>query len=177
MAETLPDYHSMNERLGSSVLPLALLAAASGARSMTGVAAVARVRADIAQTRVGGGVGPRVASRVDRRIADATTAFAAFELMADKAPSIPDRIDPGPLFGRVAAGAVVGAAIAQMQGDDRRTPAIAGALIAFLGAHASFRMRRALSNEMPSFAAGLVEDVIVVGVASLGASLLGRRAP
>jgi uncharacterized membrane protein len=165
----------MNERLASPALPLALLAAASGARSMTGVAAVARVRSSAEQGHADEGIGPRVVSRVDRRIADVTGALAAFELMADKAPNIPDRVNAGPLFGRVAAGAVVGASIAQMRGEDRRAPAIAGAVIAFLAAHASFRLRRVLSDEILSFAAGLVEDAIVIGVASLGASMLARQ--
>jgi uncharacterized membrane protein len=161
----------MNDRT-AVVLPLALLAAASGARAMTGVAALARVRARDESATAGRGIGPRVVGKFDREVARAATALAAFELMADKAPHIPDRVDPGPLLGRVAAGAAVGAAVAQMNGVPRRDPAIAGAVIAFAAAHLSFRLRRALAGEMPAFAAALVEDAIVVGVALAGAVAL-----
>ena len=152
--------------------PITLLAAASGARSMTGVAAVARARAAAASTAEARGPLPRIARRFDRRIADAATAMAVFELMADKAPHIPDRIDPGPLFGRVIAGAVVGASVARMAGFDRRSAAIGGAAVSFAAAHLSYRLRAALAEAVPGFVAGLIEDALIVGIAAAGAALL-----
>jgi uncharacterized membrane protein len=142
---------------------------------MMGVAAVARARAvPAAEPEVLGPV-PRLAGKFDRRIAGATTAMAAFELMADKAPNIPDRIDPGPLFGRVIAGAVVGASVAQMAGADRRSAAIGGALVSFAAAHLSYRLRAALAEAVPGFVAGLIEDVLIVGIAAAGTALLPAR--
>lgn len=160
----------METSIKSIAAPLAMLAAASGARSMTGVAAVARARSRAE-------AGPRIVSKFDEQIAAASMAMAAFELMADKAPHVPDRVDPGPLFGRVAAGAVVGASVAQMKGLDRQGPAIAGAVIAFAAAQLSYRLRRELATHMPAFVAGLVEDAIVVGIAALGTILLEVPAP
>jgi uncharacterized membrane protein len=144
---------------------LALLASASGARAITGIAAVtwARSRSE---------TGPRILSRFDRQLAKAATAMAAFELMADKAPHIPDRVDAGPLLGRVLAGAAVGASVARLKGADRQSSAVAGALIAFASAHVSFRLRRELASHMPAFAAGLVEDALIIGIAAAGAALL-----
>jgi uncharacterized membrane protein len=112
---------------------------------------------------------------VDEKIAGATTVFALLEMMADLSPDLPDRIERGPLAGRIVAGAVVGAAAAQMTGRDRRTLGIAGALAAFAGTHATFRLRRSLSESIHPFAAALVEDVIVVSLAAMGSRLLARR--
>jgi uncharacterized membrane protein len=153
-------------------LPVALLAAASGARSMAGIAAVARSKAASERGSAGG---PRVVRKFDDLVANTTTVLAAFELMADKAPHIPDRIDPGPLLARVVAGAVVGASVARSAGVARREPAIGGALVAFVAAHVSYRLRRALARDLPAFAAGLVEDAVVIGIAAAGLAFIETR--
>jgi uncharacterized membrane protein len=139
----------MREELRSELVPLALLSAASGARTMTGVAAVSR-RGPVAL-------------------------LAAAELVADKLPSAPDRIDRGPILARVAAGALIGAMVAGRAGGHRGMAAAIGGLIACASTHATFRLRRALSERMPAVAAALVEDAIVVGAAAAGAALLRRE--
>ena len=136
----------MRDEIHTGLIPLALLAAASGARSMTGVAAIS-THAPV-------------------------KLLAACELMAAKAPGIPDRVDPAPLVGRVVAGALLGVAIGSRSGRNRGEMAVIGGLIAFLSAHATFRMRRALSAHLPAVSAALVEDAIVVGAAVTGAALL-----
>ena len=161
---------------------VALIAAASGARSMTGIATVARVRAAQADAAVRKSPEPRIVPRLERRfdrtIANVTTTLAVFELMADKAPGMPDRTDAGPLFGRVAAGAIVGASVAQMTGRDRKTAAIGGAVAAFAGAHIAYHLRKSLMRHMPAFAAALVEDAAVIALARAGAMFLSdRRTP
>jgi uncharacterized membrane protein len=139
--------------LSSPVVPTILLAAASGARSMTGVAATARA---LGSPRVAGGA----------------AALAAMELVADKLPFIPNRTDPGPLAGRVVAGGVIGAAIAGATGRNRVSGALAGAAAAFVSAHLSFHLRRELSAWLPATGAALVEDAIVGAVAAAGVSAL-----
>jgi len=139
----------MHEKTHTGLIPLGLLAAASGARTMAGVAAIsthARVKL-----------------------------LAAGELIADKTPGIPNRVDPAPLLGRVVAGALLGIAVGGRGRRKRRELAVAGGLIAFLSAHATFRMRRALSAHLPAVSAALVEDAIVIGAAVTGAALLRRR--
>ena len=149
------------------IAQLTLLAAASGARSFSGLAGVARTRA--AEAR------PPIVHRFDQQVAKVAVACAAFELMADKAPNFPDRVSPASLFGRVLAGAVVGAAMAGDQTRDRRPYAIAGAVIAFVSAHVTFRARRALAEQIPGFAAGLVEDALVVGAVAAATALAQPR--
>jgi uncharacterized membrane protein len=131
-------------------MPLALLAAASGARTMSGLAAIAPGNAARRATRV----------------------LAVGELIADKLPNVPDRVDPALILGRVAAGALVGALVGKQTGRNRGTFALVGGLVAFASTHATYRLRRALSQRLPALAAALVEDSIVVGATAAASALL-----
>ena len=137
-----------------------LLAAATGARSMSGLAALARVRASNE-----GGDGTS-------RIATIVSSMAVAEFAGDKLPGIPDRTDAIPLLGRVAVGAFVGSTIGGMTGRDRVTAALWGGLTALVAAELSFRFRRELSQRMSPSLAAVVEDVAVVAIAAAGARAL-----
>ena len=128
------------------ILPLTLLASATGARTWIGIAAVSR--------------------------RPATKAAAVSELIYDKVPRVPQRVAPVSLLGRVAAGAIVGLIVGARTGRSRVGSALAGGVIAFAGAHATYRMRRALGTRMPATAAALLEDGIVIGAAAIGAARL-----
>src|SRR6478736_7588055 len=108
----------MHRETRGSLMPLALLAAASGARTWAGVAAISR--------------------------RTPTKLFAAGEFIYDKVPTVPSRIAPPLLLGRIAAGALVGATVGRRTGRNRAASAILGGLVAFASAHATHRMRRAL---------------------------------
>jgi uncharacterized membrane protein len=136
----------------SILAPIALMATATGARTMVGVTAVGRT----------GSV----------HVAKVTAALALLELLVDKLPNIPNRTDRGGLIGRVVAGAFIGATIARMSGRDTPPAALAGALFAFAGAHLSFRFRRALSHRLPPVAAAFVEDAAVLALAKRGSRYL-----
>lgn len=154
-------------------LPTILLAAATGARSMTGLAAAAHSV---------GARGSNAAQLEPARfiaspcVAGTTAALAMMELLADKLPGIPNRTDALPLLGRVAAGALIGAAIAASAGHDRPSGAAVGAVVALLAAHVSFRGRRALADHLVPTAAAVVEDVVVCSLAAAGVSAMNRRA-
>jgi len=130
-------------------MSLALLASASGARTWAGVAAISR--------------------------RTPTKLFAAGEFIYDKVPTVPSRVAPPLLVGRIAAGALVGATVGRRTGRNRAGSAIFGGLVAFASAHATYRMRRALGRRLPAMAAALVEDAIVAGAAVAGAELLRQR--
>lgn len=136
----------MADSLSKTIVPLGLLATASGARSMTGLAALR----------------PHGLARI----------AAGGELIADKIPNIPNRNEGLALAGRVAIGAVIGVVVAKRTERNPLALAIAGGVFAFVSAHATYRMRQALSERMPDVAAALVEDAIVTGVAAAGAGLL-----
>jgi uncharacterized membrane protein len=144
----------VNQHRSEFVAPIALMAAASGARVMVGVTAVTRVRSP----------------EISRVIAG----LAVLELIVDKLPGTPNRTDLSPMIGRVAAGAFIGASVARMTGRDRVTGALVGSLFAFAGAQLSFRVRRSLSNVLPPIAAAALEDAGVVTAARLGARALSR---
>jgi uncharacterized membrane protein len=139
----------MHERPRRALIPLALLASATGARTWSGIAAVS--------------------GRTPTRLA------ATGELIYDKMPSVESRVAPRSLVVRVAAGAVVGAVVAGRTGQSRVGSAIVGGLIAFASAYLTYRMRRALSERMPATAAAFVEDGVVLGTAATGAALLRSR--
>jgi uncharacterized membrane protein len=139
----------VNHTASDFVAPIALMAAATGARTMVGVTAASRLRSV--------------------ELMKVAAALALLELIGDKIPGIPNRTDLGPMVGRAAAGAFIGASVAQATGRDRVAGAIMGSLFAIAGAQLSFRLRRTLTRALPAVAAALVEDAIVVGAARLGA--------
>ena len=92
------------------------------------------------------------------------TLLAAFELVADKTPWIPDRTTPMSLVARGVMGALTGACVAAAGGHWAGTGAacgVAGAMAgAFGGYHARMRSVRAL--RIPDIYVALVEDLICV---------------
>jgi uncharacterized membrane protein len=156
---------------GSPTVPTILLAAATGARTMTGLAATARSAAAIEST-----VPPPQPARflATPGVAAGAAALAVMELVADKLPGIPNRTDPLPLAGRVIAGGVIGAAIAAVAGRDRLRGAAVGAGAALIGAHLGFQLRRELALRLPDTLAAVVEDTAVGALAAAGFSAMRR---
>jgi uncharacterized membrane protein len=86
------------------------------------------------------------------------------ELVGDKLPMIPDRTRPGPLTGRVAIGALVGAGVYQDADGLAAYGAVVGAVAAAASTLALARARAALGRRtpLPDLAWGLVEDVLAL---------------
>lgn len=141
------------------ILATALLSAASGARAMSGVAVVARQAQD----------GDR-----GRTLASIATTSAVLEAMCDKIPGIPNRTDAAPMFGRVAAGAFIGAMIDRASPETRIRGALIGAISAYVGAQLTFRLRKRLAEHLPALPAALIEDAVVYGAARAGSEMLRR---
>jgi uncharacterized membrane protein len=95
------------------------------------------------------------------------TLLAAFELVADKTPWIPDRITTMSLVARGVMGALTGACVAAAGGQWAGIGAacgVAGAMAgAFAGYHARVRSAKALG--IPDIYVALVEDLICVASA------------
>jgi uncharacterized membrane protein len=90
--------------------------------------------------------------------------LAVGELVADKLPFVPSRLEPGPLFGRMLCGGLAGAAVAS---DSRCSPvlgAVLGAGGAMLGAQAGFHTRVALGRAtgIPDPVWGAAEDAAAI---------------
>jgi len=108
-----------------------------------------------------------ISARASRTIAE----LAISELIADKLPFTPNRLNAGPLASRIASGAICGAAVCAV-----KRPLAAGALLgglgAIAGALAGHHVRKSLSRDMPDFATGLLEDALAVGGGALVAALM-----
>jgi uncharacterized membrane protein len=95
---------------------------------------------------------------------------AVGEIVADKVPATPSRMEPGPLVGRVISGALAGAVLGSARGVAGARlllPAVAGAIGAYAGSWAGYTARRAAVERTglpdPVVAAG--EDLLAVGLA------------
>jgi uncharacterized membrane protein len=93
------------------------------------------------------------------------TIFAVGELIADKTPKIPRRIDAFPLLVRLVFGGLCGAALAAAGHAGLAVGAVAGAVGGAIGAFAGYHARRALTVEgrLPDLPVALLEDLIAVG--------------
>ncbi|AMY11818.1 hypothetical protein LuPra_05083 [Luteitalea pratensis] len=123
---------------------LLALSAVTGVRSMAGLAALASAR--------GGPAKP------------ALLVVAATEMFADKSPSIGNRIDPLPLGARALIGGAIGVLVAREAGERVVLGAVLGATTAVVATQIAYDVRRRLP--VPSAAGGLLEDALVVAVAS-----------
>jgi uncharacterized membrane protein len=123
------------------LLTAGALGAVSGSRSMLAPALVARAV----------GSSP---------YAPILSLFAAGEMAADKMPFIPARTDALPLVGRVASGAMVGAALTK---GNRAAGALAGAAGALAASYALVAARRyAAAWRIPNAVAGACEDALAL---------------
>jgi uncharacterized membrane protein len=98
----------------------------------------------------------------------AAAALAIAEMVADKLPSVPDRIAPFPLTARATSGAVVGGVIAREEGRNVWAGALLGAAAAVAAAYAAYHLRR--RSPLPNALNGMLEDAVVFGVVSYFAS-------
>ncbi len=109
-----------------------------------------------------------ISARASRRI----TELAIAELIADKLPFTPNRLNAGPLASRIASGAICGAAVCGAVKRPLAEGALLGGLGAIAGALAGYHVRKRLSRETPDFAVGLLEDALAIGGGALVAALM-----
>ena len=93
----------------------------------------------------------------------AIIAAAAGELVIDKLPGVPPRIEPPQLAGRMAGGALAGHRVGGPPG------AAAGAVVALGSAFATYHARRLLAERLPvpDAVVGAAEDALALGCAAL----------
>jgi len=144
----------------SYILSLALgIGVVAGLRSMTAPAVIA-CAAKRRWIHLGSSPFARIISlRGSRTI----TELAISELIVDKLPFTPSRLNAGPLASRIVSGAICGLAVCGAVKRPLAAGALLGGLGAIAGALAGHHVRKSLSREMPDFAVGLVEDALAVG--------------
>jgi uncharacterized membrane protein len=95
---------------------------------------------------------------------------AAGELVGDKLPMTPSRLEPPGLAGRLVMGALAAGLFAQTR-QARWLPAAAiGALSAVVAAKVGHDVRAQLAQHVPDPAVAVVEDALALGLAAAGAS-------
>ena len=96
---------------------------------------------------------------------------AAGELLVDKLPITPDRVENRGLVARVASGALRrgDARLGEGRGGRLALPALAGAGGAYLGSWGGFAARRALGTGtgLPDPVVAVAEDLVAVGLAAV----------
>jgi len=100
-----------------------------------------------------------------RGVARSVMALAALgEMIVDKTSLVGDRIDPLPLAGRAVMGAGAGVLIAREQHENAFLGGMLGAATALVVAHIAYHVRKRLP--LSSLAGGLLEDTLVIAIAS-----------
>lgn len=110
-------------------------------------------------------------SPYERLAVGGSAVVTAGELVADKLPSTPSRLDPGPLGGRILAGAGGAYAVARALGNDPVPAAVIGGLSAVAGSYAGHAYRGWASTTVPPLAAAVAEDAVALGI---GAAVLAE---
>lgn len=97
----------------------------------------------------------------------AAAGLVAAELVIDKMPGVPSRLDPGPLGGRLVGGAVGAGALARLRHAGAVTSVAAGvvgAAGAFAGSIAGATWRELAAERGWTWQAALAEDAVALGL-------------
>lgn len=150
------------------LLAAAGLGAATGLRSFTGLAAVSRELAE----RPAGDADALRAWLASDIVSYVLSGLAITELVGDKLPEVPARVEAAPLAAR----GVIGAAVGAVAGGERHW--LAGAAVGAVAAVASAWLGWAVRKEagwatgLPDPVLGALEDAVAVGTAKGAAGKL-----
>lgn len=99
-------------------------------------------------------------------LAPVATTLAAGELVGDKLPMTPSRLNPAPLIGRLVLGGLAGAIVALMTQENPRLGSLAGACGAMVGAFGGYHARKAIGEAtgIPGPIVAVGEDAIAIGL-------------
>jgi uncharacterized membrane protein len=100
-----------------------------------------------------------ISGKASRRI----THFALAELVADKLPFTPSRLNATPLASRIILGSICGATIYGSEKRPLLEGAVLGSLGAIAGAFAGYHVRKRLSRDMPDLGVAILEDAFAIG--------------
>ena len=136
-----------------------LLGAASGLRSQIGLAVLA-VRSDPS-------LPPILRQPWTRRV---LVAGAVGELIADKLPNIPSRLEPPGIAGRLVLGGLAAGLFARTRQAPWLPACGIGAASAIVAAKVGHDLRAQLAKQVPDPAVAVVEDTLALGLATEGAA-------
>ncbi len=148
------------------ILKPLLLGITAGMRSQMPLALLAR---GAHEGHVNVGRGRPWSLLLSPKVGVATGVSAIGEMIGDKLPQTPSRLDPGPLGGRLVIGAVVGAAVSPGSRGSRLGGALLGVAGAAAGAYGGYHARAALGRGtgISDPVWGVAEDGAALGIGSL----------
>lgn len=148
---------------GDALLGAIGLGAVAGIRSMTPPALLSRAAS---RGEIRGIAGTPYGFLASPRVARILTVLAVGEMSADKLPFSPDRISLPGLAGRLATGALVGAALYAADKREGATGGALGALSSLATSYASYYLRTGTQQRfgLPNPAGGIVEDAIALSL-------------
>src|ERR1700687_856715 len=111
-----------------------------------------------------------ISAKASKQITD----LALSELIADKLPSTPSRLNAWPLASRIVSGVVCGATIYGAMERTLAEGAALGGAGAIAGAFAGYHMRKRLSREIPDLEVAVLEDALAIGA---GVLIIALAAP
>lgn len=135
------------------------LGAIAGMRSMTAPALLSN---ELSKAPTEALVGSPLRYLQHGPVATGLKLLAASELIGDKMPGMPDRIDPPALLSRAASGALVGATIFTVHRDSWLKGAAIGAAAAVAATYGSFYLRKLMNKYAPNAVSGAVEDALTL---------------
>jgi uncharacterized membrane protein len=139
----------------SSLELAALAGAATGLRSTVAMAALINAGA------------PGLPRQLTGHVARAAASLGVVgELVADKLPSTPSRLEPAGLGGRLALAAAAGAVLARGSKDPLLPAITVAAAAALLSARIGHDLRAAASTRVPPAAAATAEDTVALALAT-----------
>jgi uncharacterized membrane protein len=97
-------------------------------------------------------------------------AAAAGELVVDKLPNTPSRLEPPGLIGRLVLGALAAGLFARTRKAPWLPAAAIGASTAAVAAKVGHDVRARLDQHAPDTAIAVAEDAVALGLAAAGAS-------
>lgn len=140
-----------------------LLGAVSGLRSLISTALLSNHISHKDQKAL---VGTPLAPLANETTSRVLALLSAGEIVADKHPGIPARIQPAPLLARAAFGALAGATVCAEEKESLVSGAVIGGLAAVVTTFGAYHLRQWLDNEvgLPDRAVALAEDVLAVAI-------------
>lgn len=142
------------------------LGAVAGIRSMTPPALLSRAAS---RGEIEGIEGSPFGFLASPRVANLLTVLALGEISADKLPFSPDRISAPGLAGRLATGALVGAALFSADGRRGASGGAIGALSSLAASYLSYYARTGTQQRfgLPNPAGGILEDTVALSIGLL----------
>ena len=95
------------------------------------------------------------------------------ELVGDKLPKTPSRLEPPGLIARIALGAVAGAVLARVASRPMVPAALVAASAAVVSAKVGHDLRSRASQHLPPLAVAVAEDVLAIGLAAVAVRSVG----